>query len=215
MSQDAGNVLDNRPFTDPAENIADATNLTFIVQELRHLLRQPEFLSGDYPLSLNLHTPHPRCALDGVYASGGRQYRIAFLKTAALLSTADLIVVGFCGHKQIGADRSLVETVDQELIAEFPAHPYFLSYSSLELACGNWCNLVLFNHWDGLAHWSTSARHWQAVREIAPHYYQHIRLHNGIIPGGLPSSNALILLRTKYYEFDSEQTWHAVREYGV
>jgi hypothetical protein len=216
MSLDAGATLDNRPFTALEENQGDVSNLTFMVQELRHLLKNPELLPPDgCAMVLNLHIPDPRFAPDGVYTAGARQYRIAFLKTAALSSRADLIIVGFCGRKQAGADRTIVETVDQELVAEFPAHPHFLGYNSLELAHGDWCNLVLFNHWDGLAHWSTSVRHWQAVREIAPHYYQYIRLHNGIIPGGLTTTSPLILRRTKYYDFSTGEMWHAVREYRV
>jgi len=48
-------------------------------------------------------------------------------------------------------------------------------------------------------------------RELAPRYYVTIRLHNGLLPCGLASSQ-MILNATKYYDFQSEELWQAVRE---
>jgi hypothetical protein len=209
-------VLAERPFTAPEETERDVIYLGYMVRELRHQLTRPESLPllGREPLTLHLFEESRDCfAPDGVYNSRGRQYRIAFIRIDPLKVDRNLIVVGFCGRKRQGADRTVVNAVDEELVAEFPQHPYFLSYSSLELANGDWCNLVLFSHWDGLEHWNSSARHWQAVREIAPNYYETIRLHNAILPGGLFSGQKLKMVRTKYYDFGSDLLWLAVREY--
>jgi hypothetical protein len=39
-----------------------------------------------------------------------------------------------------------------------------------------------------------------------------VRLHNGVLPGGLWSSEEPRLVRTKYYDFSGPQPWRAVRE---
>jgi hypothetical protein len=206
-------VVPERPFTAPQQIGQDVINLDYMACELRHRLSQPESLAGLAPVAFNLQETGYPFAPDGVRNCGGRQYRIAFIKMESLRREQELVVVGFCGHKRPAADRVLVDAVDEELVAEFPQHPYFLSYSSLELNNGDWCNLVLFSHWDGLEHWNNSARHWQAVREIAPKYYETIRLHNAILPGGLLSGQKLKMVRTKYYDFGSVAPWLAVREY--
>jgi hypothetical protein len=208
-------VLGERPFTAPQQNEQDVLNLGFMVCELRHLRYRSELLPllERGSLALNLQQDRDCLAPDGVCNTGGRQYRVAFLKGAALSAGQDLVVVGFCGRKRREANRKLVIAVDEELIAESPQHPHFLSYSSLELNNGDWCNLVLFSDWDGLQQWNSSARHWQAVREIAPGYYKTIRLHNALLPGGLLSGEKLKMVRTKYYDFTSEAPWLAMREY--
>jgi hypothetical protein len=207
--------LAERPFTNPRQNEQDTLNLGLMICELRHQLGRLVIgaSANSGPLTLHLRQDVKQLALDGVRYSGGRQYRIAFVKLEALRCAEELIVVGFCGHKRRGARRTRVNAVDEELIAESPSHPHFLSYSSLELKNGDWTNLVLFNHWNGLQQWNRSARHWQAVSEIAPGYYQSIRLHNALLSGGLFSGQKLTMIRTKYYDFGSTLTWAAVREY--
>lgn len=208
-------ILENRPFTHPENNDQDLSNLAYMLNELRHFVQNPHLLANDYSIQLNLLELDERLSRDGVVDANGRSYRIAFCRVEELLANKDLIVIGFCGQKRPVTDRLLVETIDEELIAESPQHPYFLSYSSLELAHGDWCNLVLFSDITGPTQWNLSARHWQAVREIAPQYYQSVRLHNGCIPGGLTSGNPLTLWRTKYYDFLSETAWQGIREFPM
>lgn len=194
-------IVPDRPFTNPDHNAEDLATLQFMAGKLRDFLSQLETVPAQ---------PCPFVVY--LQEADGRQQRIAISNFEALLTGQDLTVVGFCGQKWPEADRTPLDAVDEELIAEFLEHPYLLSYSSLQLKCGNWCNLVLFSQLQGLGHWARSLKHAYAASELAPNYYQSIRLHNGVLPGGVMSGNELTLLRTKYYDYQGETIWWAVRE---
>jgi hypothetical protein len=144
--------------------------------------------------------------------TGGRFHRICLSQPEQLLLAGELAVVGFCGKKRPGVDRGPLDAIDDKLIEEIPGHKHLLSYSTLQLESYNTVNLVLFDHPQGADHWSTSKEHAQAVR-MSPNYYTVIRLHNAILPGGLLANNRLVLLRTKYYDFQTEPVWQAIREF--
>jgi hypothetical protein len=137
-------------------------------------------------------------------------HRMVIRDRAALAANAELTVVGFFGEQRGKVNPALLHDIDTELIQEFLQHRYVLSYSSLELADGNWGNLVILQHTGGIEHWRASQRHAYAARELAPLYYARIRLHNGILPCGLASPH-LILTSTKYYDFEGD-VWQAIRE---
>jgi hypothetical protein len=143
--------------------------------------------------------------------AGDRSHRVALSRPDLLLSPDELTVVGFCGQKRPDVDRTPLERLDRELIAEFPEFPDLLSYSTLQTESGDACNLVLFSRPEGIMHWATSKKHSQAVR-ISPTYYESIRLHEALLPGGVTSDNNMVLLRTKYYDYRQPQVWRAVRQ---
>lgn len=199
---DTSELVPDRPFTNPEHNPDDLAMLEYMAKRLRYVLNQPDAVRH-YPRPFVLYLPE----------SGGLRLRLAITNPDGLLSNKDdLLVVGFCGQKRPEAERSQVEAVDIELVSEFLQHPYLLSYCSLELKCGNWCNLVLFSHSVGLRHWATSRRHAYAALELAPNYYLSIRLHNGQLPGGLMSGHKIRLTRTKYFDYRGETIWRALRE---
>jgi hypothetical protein len=101
-------------------------------------------------------------------------------------------------------------TVDDALVEELRQHPLMLSYCSIETGDGNWHNLVLMSHDEAMQHWRDNPRHGWAVDSLAPRYYEHIRLHNGLLPRGL-ASNAITLTSTKYYDFSGDSPWRANR----
>lgn len=140
-----------------------------------------------------------------------RMHRMVIRDRAALTTESELTVVGFFGEQRGKANPALLQDIDTELIQEFLQHRSVLSYSSLELADGNWGNLVILQHTDGIEHWRASQRHAYAARELAPIYYARIRLHNGVLPTGLASAR-LTLTSTKYYDFESGDIWRAIRE---
>lgn len=194
--------VSDRPFTNPEHNADDLAMLEYIAERVRYVLDQPHAVHH-YPRPFVLYLPEP----------GRLRLRIAITNPDELLSNKDdLVVVGFCGQKRPEADRSQVEAVDMELVGEFLQHPYLLSYSSLELKCGNWCNLVLFSNEQGLNHWAASTRHAYAALQLAPQYYLSIRLHNGVLPDGLMSGHKITLTRTKYFDYQGGTLWRAVRE---
>jgi hypothetical protein len=154
----------------------------------------------------------PRPCILFLEETGGRFHRICLSQPERLLLTDELTVVGFCGKKRPGVDRGPIDAIDDKLIDEIPGQKHLLSYSTLQLESYNTVNLVLFDHPQGADDWSTSQQHAQAVR-MSPNYYTVIRLHNAILPGGLLANNRLVLLRTKYYDFQTDPAWQAIREF--
>lgn len=193
-------MIPERPFTNPMDSMQDVETLQYMVKRLRQMVIQPQGIP-DRPRPFVTYAPEP----------DRRLHRITISKLNALLTCDPLTVVGFCGRKRAGVDRGPLDAVDEELIAEFPQHPHLLSYSTLQLPCGNSCNLVLFDNPKGLRHWAGGDRHSYAV-SLSPDYYQTIRLHNALLPGGLLSDNDLQLVRTKYYDFQDDTPWWGVRE---
>jgi hypothetical protein len=194
-------LVADRPFTDPAQNAEDLELMRAILAVLRTVLRQPL----DWP-----EEPQP-LVLRRV-GEADRLVRLVFCRQAALNANEDLFLVGFFGQKCPEKDRTLINAVDEDLIHEFSLHPGILSYSSFELSDGNYANLVLIRPEAARDHWRTSAKHTYAAHDLAPEYYTCVRLHNGLLPGGLWSGRDLRLVRTKYYDFSGPEPWRAVRE---
>ncbi len=194
-------IVPDRPFTNPDQNAEDLVHLQYMAGRLRQLLSQPEVIPAQ---------PRPYVFfLDEV---GGRRHRVALARPEELLICPEIAVVGFCGNKRPETDRAPLDAVDVELLDEFMQHSHLLSYSSLEVADGNYRNLVLFSHPQGIGHWAISVKHAYAAQVLSPRYYRHIRLHNGMLPSGLMSGSELILTRTKYYDYQDQTRWWAVRE---
>ena len=194
-------VLTDRPFTDPVDSFQDLAILEDMVERLGQLMMEPDRVPA-WPRPFILYLSEP----------DGRTHRVAISKRTQLLMCDHLTVVGFFGQKRPEADRAPVDQIDEMLIAEFPQHPFLLSYSTLQLGDGNSCNMVLFSKPQGMAHWAMGDTHAKAV-ELSPAYYDCIRLHNATLAGGLMSGQPLDLLRTKYFAYDCESPWMAVREF--
>jgi len=195
----SADILPERPFTNPAHNAEDLVSLHHMLDALRRLLSQP----GAVP-------PQPRPYV--LFMEGQRRHRIALARPEVLLTCSEPAVVGFCGDSLPEADRTPLEQADAELLDEFMQHPHLLSYSSLEVGHGNWRNLILFSHPQGIDHWVVSNKHKYAAQALSPAYYRYIRLHNGVLPGGLMSDSKILLHRTKYYDFQDRTIWWAVRD---
>lgn len=194
-------VVPDRPFTNPDHNAEDLAHLQYMAGRLRQLLGQPVAIPAQpRPYVLFLDEP------------GGRRHRVALARPEELLICPEIAVVGFCGNKWPEADRAPLDAIDVELLEEFIQHPHLLSYSSLEVEGGNYRNLVLFSHPQGIGHWAISVKHAYAAQVLSPNYYRYVRLHNGVLPGGLMLGNELTLSRTKYYDYQCQTRWWAVRE---
>jgi hypothetical protein len=144
----------------------------------------------------------------------GRTHRIAIYDLQQLQVQRNLAFVGFVSRKQQPLSDSIVEDiheVDKKLVAELVGTPGMLSYSSLELRTGNWYNLVLFNDPVTKRHIKDSATHRYAAYQLAPRYYEWIRLHSGIMPGGIARCD-LVLQKTKHYTFQMITSRPVVRE---
>jgi hypothetical protein len=194
-----------RRFTHPEHNQRDAAILELMRARLYDTLLRSDIGAGD--------ERNRELYIQYVKEQHERLHRMVILSRQLLLNAYPLTVVGFFGERRGEANPALLQDVDTELVQEFLHHVYVLSYSSLELADGNWANMVLMLGAEGIQHWRNSHKHAYAARELAPQFYHTIRLHNGTLPGGLSSPN-LTLAATKYYEFHSQGLWQAVREVG-
>ncbi len=150
------------------------------------------------------------------YAEEGRKHthRIAIYRPEELMRNSSLDLVGFVSAKlKPGRPQVIKEirAVDKKLIVEFISTPGLLSYSSLELRDGRWCNLVLFSGRETRVHIRNSETHAYAAYQLSPRYYAWIRLHSGIMPGGL-ACNEMILQKTRYYEFHGAHEKPTIRE---
>ncbi len=197
----AADLLPDRPFTCPSYNAQDLAAMNHMAQKLRDLL----------------HTEQPTLRsdrLDIFYLpeNDGRSHRVVVSNWEGLHAATTRVVVGFFGQRRPNADTTQTHIADAVMLQEFTHHPELLSYSSLELPDGNWGNLVIFQSMQGPQHWGQGSYHAQAAQHISPLYYHSIRIHNGELPGGVPSGEPVRLTCTKYYDFTQQPLWKAVRQ---
>jgi hypothetical protein len=150
------------------------------------------------------------------YSEEGHKHthRIAIYRPQELLLNNKLDFVGFVSRKQQPGDPQVIEeirAVDKKLIVELINTPGLMSYSSLELRDGRWCNLVLFSGAETKMHIRNSETHAYAVYQLSPRYYDWVRLHNGIMPGGLARIEMLVQ-KTKYFQFHGPHEKPTMRE---
>ncbi len=182
---------------------------------LRHMARR---------LHLTLHqleepTSPPRPLHYMLQERQGRTHRIVIYKYEELLLKRSLSFVGFISGKQKHLHTSVIDAiamVDKKLVQELIQIPGILSYSSLELRNGDWCNLVLLSDTDAKKQLKNTETHAYAAHELANHYYEWIRLHNGMMPHGLDHTE-MVLQKTRRYSFQLAHPRPSVREitYGV
>lgn len=190
-----------RPFTHP-DQIDHAQNiLRYMAGQVCVLLAYP-YLSSEPPHTVFFNRPD----------NGDWFHRIVLSAPERLRETRPLTIVGFFGQKQEGADSDAAHEFDRLLVAEIPDHPGLLSYSTVALDNGNYANLVLFSDEAARDHWGASQAHAQAVRQLAPSYYQTVTIYNGRLPQGIGHYQNLSLIRAKYYDYQCRPHWRAVRE---
>ena len=150
------------------------------------------------------------------YLEEGHKYthRIAIYTPQEQLLNNKLDFVGFISRKLQPGDSQVIEeirAVDKKLIVELINTPGLMSYSSLELRDGRWCNLVLFSGPELKMHLKKSETHAYAAYQLSPRYYNWVRLHNGIMPGGL-ARNEMLLQKTKLYQFHGPHEKPTIQE---
>ena len=194
----AEEVPAGRAFAHPDRTLEDFAALREMAAALARLCRGP---LPDSPRPLLLDAARP----------GGRGHRVVLCDERRLGAAPAPRLVGFFGEKRAGVDPTPLDETDDGLIAEFPAHPGILSYSSLELLGGDWGNLIVLDPPEAREHWRTSPRHAYAAGELAPRHYTVVRLHRGRFAGGLLAEPPLVLEETKYYDFRGLTPWRAIR----
>lgn len=132
-----------------------------------------------------------------------RVHRMVLFDPLRLSQSETIAFVGFVSRRRTGVDPEVeaqLGTVDAQLVSELCGFSGFLGYSSLELHAGHWYNLVLLEDFEQKSHLLNSRTHQYAAQQLAPRYYEWIRLHSGHLPGGLPGET-FDLKMTKHYQF--------------
>ncbi|MBV9614794.1 MAG: hypothetical protein JO031_04955 [Ktedonobacteraceae bacterium] len=181
----------------------DLVILKYMAQQLYITLQQPD--SADTttkPLLYSLDDCHQR------------KQRIALYQPQELLQARHLSFVGFVSGRQHALSPDIVneiERIDELMVSELLDNSGIFSYSSLEVRPDRWYNLVVFHNAETKTHLKKSHTHAYAVYQLAPHFYEWIRLHNGFMPGGL-AQQELLLQSTKYYTFQQGQAHFNMHE---
>ena len=189
---DSSDALDEHSPPGDEENEQDLVLLRYMAQKIYitlYLLDEP--VDPSQPLLY--------------YLEEGQKYthRIAIYSPQELLLSKKLDFVGFISRKLQPEDPQVIEeirSIDKKLVVELISTPGLMSYSSLELRNGRWCNLVLFSGTGMKKHLKNSETHAYAAYQLSPRYYDWVRLHNGVMPGGM-ARNEMLLQKTTYYRF--------------
>jgi hypothetical protein len=196
-------TIDNCSHPPVMKRKLDLVLLRYMAQRIQEILRLPDPLANTMqPLLYFLEERHQHT------------HRVAIYKPQELLLGSSLVFVGFISGKQKPLSHPVLEemrVIDKKLITELASNPGLLSYSSLQLCTSNWCNLVLLSDVDAKTHFRTDETHRYAARQLAPRFYEWIRLHTGVMPGGL-AGNEAILRSTKFYTFREEQLEFSIQE---
>jgi hypothetical protein len=190
-----------RPFTDPAHIPRYQQTLSYMARQVCLLLDYP-YLSSQPPHIICFNRPENRNWF----------HRIVIAQPEELLLKQPLTIVGFFGNKRPDANIDLAHEFDRTLVDEIPNHPGLYSYSTMALENGNYGNLVVFADDAARYNWSTSQAHAQAVKQLSPNYYHNVTIFNGQMPNGIHQYQDLTFFKAKYYDYQCQPQWAAVRK---
>jgi hypothetical protein len=196
--------VEGRPFTSPGLRERDLQVLSYMLEDVRGLMGEM------YEGVIEIHPYEPIS-----WRVHGLGRRNVVCDPMRLGERTDICVVGFFGERHFGRDAAALEAADASVVLEFRSFPGILSYSSMELADGNWGNLVLHTADEDREAWRGGQIHARAVAELAPIHFQTVRIHNATLPGGLAGGRSIRIDRTKYWDYRDPTVWHGVRELGI
>lgn len=137
----------------------------------------------------------------------GRTHRLVIYQPQDILLHIPLSFVGFLSKRQKPLRPSIIKAIERaakKLVKELAGAPGILSYSSLEMRNGDWCNLVILSDAGAKEHVKSNETHQHAAYLLAHTCYEWIRLHDGVMPLGLDHMEMQVE-RTRYYDFHQGQ----------
>ena len=145
------------------------------------------------------------------------QRRTVVCNPTGLAATTDVRIVGFFGERRRDSDtQGRIDQLERQLLTQFREFPGVLSYSSIELVDDSWANLVVHTDDGDREAWRNGRVHREAAEDASPDHYRSVRIHHGLLHGGVCSSNMIRLLRTKYWDYGEVSSgapgWMAIRE---
>lgn len=194
----AEDMFPDRPFTSPQRYTTDVRALHYLLHDLKCLIDAERV-----PIS-------PHAPIE--WEANGLGRRVIVCDYANLTSPhKELCFVGFFGERHQDRSTEALESANAEIVLEFRNYPGILSYSSMELYDGNWANLVVHDLPAARENWRASERHADAANRLSPDFYRNVRIHNGIIAGGLNGGGEPVINTTKYWDYQAVPVWQAVR----
>ena len=190
-----------RACTDVSLYAPDLDVMAYMLQDLRTLVRS--HAAGKTPLEDHAAT---------VWAVHGLHRRTVVCDLAKVRAGDRVCIVGFFGNRRSELPYESLDQIDAGLLDEFRHYPGILSYSSVELADDYWANLVVHAEPDDREVWRTSKPHENAV-EMSPVLYHDVRIYNGHLPGGVAGNRAIEIDSVKYWDYETDPTWRAMREF--
>ena len=190
-------VIPERPFSHPQASASDVDAMQTVIAELRALLDRADKPSPHYLDRREVNGITRRLAVPN-WPTLGRHHRP--------------VAVGFFGQLRRDVDPAPVHELEKDLLAQLADVPGVLAYHDRFGDGQDYSRLVLLRSEQAKARWRNNSLHNRAVR-LSRRHYVSVRLHNGILPGGLRGDNNLTLVRTKYYDFHNGDLWRAVREF--
>jgi hypothetical protein len=188
-------VVPERPFSDPAASKDDVTIIRAMIAHLCDLLARS---NSTPPIHLDRQE------------EDGTRHRLVVPNWRALQRKRDLIAVSFFGQLRPQVDHEPIDALEEDIREQLPKVRGLLAYYNLLQPDRGYGNLVLFRSEQAKARWRNNKEHGAAVN-LTPRHYYSVRLHNGVIRGGL-DSGAYELVRTKYYDYRNGSMWRAIRE---
>jgi hypothetical protein len=195
----ADDPVAGRPFAAPERTDEDAAVMRDMLERMRAFARR--WLESP---------PAGRTALVKETDAAGVRTWIRVPDRSAILSAEELTTIGFFGQARGDVDHEPIHRLEEAIVDTLEEVPGLLSYFNLGLAHGGYGNLILCNAADVPVRWREHRIHRRAV-ELAPRHYHSARLHSGVVRSPLLGDGGLELTRTRYYDFDSEPVWLAVR----
>jgi hypothetical protein len=183
-------VIDALPFTDPANTEHDAAVMRDMLGRMRAFARG----------WLESPPPGPGALVREADAAGNRTW-IRVPDRDALLAAGELTTVGFFGQARADVDHDPIHRLEEAIVDTLELVPGVLSYFDLALAHGVYGNLILCDSPDAAVRWHEHDIHAEAV-ELAPRHYHSARIHNGVVHSPLLGDADLVVLRTRFYDFD-------------
>ena len=131
---------------------------------------------------------------------------------SALFAAPELTWVGFFGRARHGVDHREIHDLEAGIVDSLERVAGVLSYYDLEVADGEYGNLILCASPEAPAAVHDHELHRRAV-ELTPAHYHSVRLHDGVVRGRLAGAAELVFVRTRYFDFDTTPYWFAVRSW--
>ena len=134
-----------------------------------------------------------------------------------LLGAEKVTVVGFFGRLSDTIDPDVavaVQEVSEELAASVFEMSGLLVYSSHQLADErNYANLVVVDSDAVVECWRSRSLHITAATDLAPAYYEHVRIYNGTAAPRPDLRSRIALTAVKYWDYRTDPTWKALRRF--